>query len=70
MDFFPEPAVLSAEDRRDVSLLAALRTVLDALASNDFAAAFGNSSVQADYHRVNMSRVVPAAGSTRETFVP
>jgi penicillin amidase len=52
VDFFPEPATLtSAEDRRDATLLTALRTALDALASDDFLAAFGNSTDQDDYLR-------------------
>jgi penicillin amidase len=74
VDFFPEPAGLSTEERRDVTLLAALRTALDALASNDFAAAFGNSTDQDDYrwgrlHRITFDHplggpfsIPPAAG--------
>jgi len=49
VDFFSEPAALSAEDRRDVVLLTALRTALDGLASDDFKNAFGNSTDQDDY---------------------
>jgi len=75
VDFFPEPATLSdAGDRRDATLLAALRTALDALASDDFLAAFGNSTSQDDYlwgklHRITFDHpfvpafsIPPAAG--------
>jgi len=74
VDFFPEPVGLSAEERRDVTLLAAMRTALDALASDDFAAAFGNSTDQDDYrwgrlHRITFEHplgspfsIPPAAG--------
>jgi penicillin amidase len=68
VDFFPQPAGLSAEERRDVTLLAALRTALDALASNDFAAAFGNSTNQDDYrwgrlHRITFDHPINPAWS-------
>jgi penicillin amidase len=75
VDFFPEPAALTdAEDRRDVVLLSALRSALDLLASNEFAAAFGNSTDQDDYrwgklHRITFDHpfvdafdIPPAAG--------
>jgi penicillin amidase len=75
VDFFPEPAALTdAEDRRDAVLLSALRSALDLLASNDFAAAFGNSTDQDDYrwgklHRITFDHpfvdafnIPPAAG--------
>ena len=75
VNFFPEPATLgAAEDRRDATLLTALRTALDALASNDFLAAFGNSTDQDDYlwgklHRITFDHpfvpefsIPPAAG--------
>jgi penicillin amidase len=75
VNFFPVPATLtSAEDRRDATLLAAMRTALDALASNDFLAAFGNSTDQNDYlwgklHRITFDHpfvpefsIPPAAG--------
>jgi penicillin amidase len=76
VNFFPEPAALSAEDRRDVALLQALRDALDALASDAYAAAFGNSTNQDDYrwgrlHRVTFphplggaASIPPAAGFT------
>jgi penicillin amidase len=75
VDFFPAPATLTdAEDRRDATLLTALRTALDALASNDFLAAFDNSTDQDDYlwgklHRITFDHpfvsafsIPPAAG--------
>jgi penicillin amidase len=75
VNFFSEPAALTdAEDRRDATLLTALRTALDALASNDFLAAFGNSTDQDDYlwgklHRITFDHpfvpafsIPPAAG--------
>jgi penicillin amidase len=49
VDFFPEPAALPAAARRDLALLTALRGALDALASNSYASAFGNSTNQDDY---------------------
>ncbi len=57
-DWIPQPAALTAADRRDLALLTALRDTLDHLASNDMAAAFGNSTDQDDYrwgklHRIN-----------------
>lgn len=73
VDFIPEPAALSAEDRRDLALLGALRIALDALASGDFRNAFDNSTNQDDYrwgklHRITFSHAlggefnVPPAG--------
>jgi penicillin amidase len=58
IDFIPEPAALSAEERRDLALLTALRSALDALASNTFAAAFGNSTDQDDYRWGKLHRIV------------
>jgi penicillin G amidase len=49
VDFFPDPAGLSADARRDVALLAALRSALDALASDAYARAFANSTNQDDW---------------------
>ncbi len=57
VSFFPEPAALAAEDRRDVALLRALRDTLDALASDAYAAAFGNSTSQDDYRWGRLNRV-------------
>jgi penicillin amidase len=75
VNFFPQPAALTDdEDRRDAVLLAALREALDSLASDDFAAAFGNSTNQDDYrwgrlHRITFDHpfvdafdIPPAAG--------
>jgi penicillin G amidase len=73
VDFLPEPSGLSAEDRRDLALLSALRVALDALASNAFRDAFDNSTNQDDYrwgrlHRLTFSHAlggvfnVPPAG--------
>ncbi len=74
VNFFPEPAGLSAKQRRDVALLQALRTALDALAGPDFADAFGLSTNQDDYrwgrlHRITFDHplggpfsIPPAAG--------
>jgi penicillin amidase len=76
LSFFPEPAALTPEDRRDVALLQALRDALDVLASSDFQEAFGNSTNQDDYRWGRLSRVTfphplggpssipPAAGFT------
>jgi penicillin amidase len=72
VDFFPEPAALPAADRRDAVLLGALRDALDGLASNRYAAAFGNSTNQDDYrwgklhrvtfeHRLGGARSIPPA---------
>jgi penicillin amidase len=58
VDFFPEPAALGdASDRRDFVLLAALGEALDALASDDFANAFGNSTNQDDYRWGRLHRI-------------
>jgi penicillin amidase len=68
VDFFPEPAALSADDRRDATLLAAMRAALDRLASDAFAPAFGNSTDQDDYrwgrlHRITFDHPLVAAFS-------
>ncbi len=74
VDFFPGPAGLPAVQRRDIALLAALRSALDALAGPDFADAFGGSTDQSDYrwgrlHRITFDHplgapfsIPPAAG--------
>ncbi len=74
VDFFPEPANATAEERRDIALLGALRAALDALSSDDFADAFANSTSQSDYrwgmlHRITFDHplggafsIPPAAG--------
>jgi penicillin amidase len=69
VDFFPEPETLSdACDRRDATLLAAMRAALDDLASDDFAPAFSNSTDQDDYrwgrlHRITFDHPLVAAFS-------
>ncbi len=69
VNFFPAPATLGdPEDRRDATLLGALRTALDALASNDFQDAFANSTDQDDYlwgklHRITLDHPIVSAFS-------
>jgi penicillin amidase len=58
LDFFPEPAALSAPERRDLALLEALREALDALASDTFAPAFAHSTEQDDYRWGRLHRIV------------
>ncbi len=58
IDWIPDPAALSAEERRDLALLEALRSALDALASNQFAPAFANSTDQDDYRWGKLHRIV------------
>jgi len=58
IDWIPEPAALSAEERRDLALLGALRDALDQLASNDLAPAFANSTDQEDYRWGKLHRIV------------
>jgi penicillin amidase len=58
VDFIPGPPALSAEERRDLALLAALRSALDALASNQFAPAFANSTDQDEYRWGKLHRIV------------
>ncbi len=57
IDWIPQPAALSAEDRRDLALLQALRDALDQLASNDLAPAFANSTDQEDYRWGKLHRI-------------
>lgn len=57
VDFFPEPAALTPPERRDVALLGALTAALDALASDDFADAFGGSTNQNDYRWGKLHRI-------------
>lgn len=76
LDFFPVPAGLPAEDRRDTVLLGALRDALDTLAGPAYAAAFSGSTRQDDYrwgklHRITFRHLLggafnipPAAGFT------
>ncbi|MGH8722922.1 MAG: penicillin acylase family protein, partial [Burkholderiales bacterium] len=57
-DWIPQPASLSAEQRRDLALLRALRDALDALASPTFTAAFAQSTNQNDYRWGKLHRIV------------
>ena len=57
VDFIPEPSSLSAEARRDIALLGALRDALDALASPDYQEAFGGSTKLADYRWGRLHRI-------------
>jgi penicillin amidase len=58
VDFIPEPASLSAEERRDLALLQALRGALYRLASPEFAPAFSGSTDQDDYRWGKLHRIV------------
>jgi penicillin amidase len=58
VDWIPEPASLSAEERRDLALLQALRDALDSLASPEFAPAFGHSTNQNRYRWGKLHRIV------------
>ena len=58
VDWMPEPAVLSAGERRDLALLQVLRDALDRLASPEFAPAFGESTKQGRYRWGKLHRIV------------
>jgi penicillin amidase len=58
VDFIPQPVLLSAEERRDLALLTALDDALVALASVEFAPAFGGSTDQDDYRWGKLHRIV------------
>lgn len=58
IDWIPQPAALSAGERRDLALLQALRDALDQLASNALAPAFANSTDQHDYRWGKLHRIV------------
>jgi penicillin amidase len=58
IDWIPEPGALSAEDRRDLALLQALRDALDRLASSALAPAFAGSTDQDDYRWGKLHRIV------------
>lgn len=58
LNFFQVTGAPSAEDARDLILLKALRDGLNLLASNEFAAAFANSTVQNDYRWGKLHRIV------------
>ena len=66
LNFFDVPGVGSADHRRDIIVLRSLRGALDLLASDAFAAAFGNSSDQDMYRWGRLHRVAlpSAAGAT------
>ncbi|TMA29660.1 MAG: penicillin acylase family protein [Deltaproteobacteria bacterium] len=57
-DWIPQPSALTAEQRRDLALLGALRDALDALASPAFAPAFAQSTNQNDYRWGKLHRIV------------
>ncbi len=58
IDWIPDPLGLSADERRDLALLEALRDALDQLASNALAPAFANSTNQDDYRWGKLHRIV------------
>ncbi|WP_223788510.1 penicillin acylase family protein [Marinicella meishanensis] len=58
INFFTNPQAPSREDARDFVILASLQQALDAMAGDDFAAAFGNSSDLADYQWGKLHRIV------------
>ncbi len=59
IDFFSIPGVTAtAEERRDILLLQALRSALDRLSGEPFAAAFGLSTNLADYRWGKLHRIV------------
>jgi len=71
VDFFPEPASLaSAADRRDFALLSALGEALDALASPEFAPAFGGSTDQNAYRWGKLHRITFAHRFLPDFSVP
>jgi penicillin amidase len=68
IDLIPAPAQLAPADRRDLALLGALRSALDALAGPSFADAFGGSTDPADYlwgrlHRITFAHPLGGAFS-------
>ena len=58
IDFFPLPGAPDAASARDYYLLKSLKDGLNQLAGNGFAAAFGNSADQANYHWGALHRFV------------
>ncbi|UCB55850.1 MAG: penicillin acylase family protein, partial [Thiotrichales bacterium] len=58
LDFFAGPAGADAETRRDIKILESLASALDRLASDDFKAAFNNSTSQDDYRWGRLHRIV------------
>ncbi len=66
INFFTNPAAPSREDARDFVILASLKQALDAMAGDDFAQAFNNSSQLSDYqwgklHRITFSHPLGAS---------
>jgi penicillin amidase len=81
LPFFVVPGVPNPEAARDVILLQSLRDALDLLASDTFAAAFANSTDQADYrwgylHRITFDHPfggpfsIPTAGGGFPDLAP
>ena len=58
LDFFQVPGVSDADTERDILLLQSLAEALEALAGDDFANAFGNSTDQDDYRWGRLHRIV------------
>lgn len=58
VDFFNVPGIDDAEVERDFLLLQSVRDALDLLASDEFAAAFNNSTAQDDYRWGYLHRIV------------
>lgn len=58
LSFFPGPADADAATRRDIAMLLSLAGALDRLASDDFKAAFNNSTNQDDYRWGRLHRIV------------
>lgn len=58
IDFFAIPGVTSADDRRDIYLLQAMKSALTLLASDNFKIAFANSTNQSDYRWGKLHRIV------------
>lgn len=57
INFFTNPEAPTREDARDFVILASLKQALDAMAGDDFAAAFGNSSDLDDYRWGKLHRI-------------
>jgi penicillin amidase len=81
IDFFAVPGIADAADRRDFLVLSSLAAALDLAASDNFKAAFGNSTNQNDYrwgklHRYQFTSVlgapyaVPSAGNPFTSPLP
>jgi len=73
LNFFPGPDDADAATRRDINILYSLATALDSLASDDFKAAFNNSTSQDDYRWGRLHRIVfehPLGGAVGDFNVP